>query len=529
MTAQRATKLFLRLPREKGIVKTMNFASLGAFEAFVTARVTVDMTKPEDCQNMWAKGGSNKGIVSYLLTVLRAGVKAKKVITTLSLTGGLTITPMENNAAGLSKITTELMLADMESNNILKCEEDINTKCCSGSTTTIWGRNVLVNVTYTSKQYLELIVVPFGINQFVIPLVDSDFKRKVRANTPAISSVTSAVHSLRDWRRQQAVAGVSSDAASHVGARNRRSANSVVGTDFEEATAFSTDYKDPASGSKNCLDPQYQVGLSNRLVCPGLIILNGALGVFKEPYKEMYKTSYDNMYIVNVHTLQSCTPSEPKREALLSSTPPQTAINIHTLVPTTDSSHYMVGIRDTTTVVEYKPPVNKVCNTYNCRETIHNMNVVAVDDGYTVDKPTIEAEYGLIVKPAEALYFVLNFTHGIDYIIMDVRCIDYDVRAMQPCLTAICGGDDSCRRNYCRLCNSVHEIVNDARRASEFVKQGLQELAMQERKVRMYELPDSAPFPWLDKPPKPHGRKKRFVAVGMATAASGLPWHTLES
>lgn len=535
ITELRATKLFLRLPRDVRRVKTMNFASLGTFEAFVTPRLFVNMTEPKDCQNMWTKkGGSIKGIVPYVLAVLRGGVKANKLIATLSLTGGLTITPVENNNVTdvSNKTTTELTLADMESNNILRCEEDMNTKCCSGSTTTMWGRNALVNATYTStsletlKQYPELIAVAFGINQFVISPVDSDFKRKVRANTPAISSVTSAVHRLRDWRRQQAVAGVSSDTASRASVRNRRSANSVVGTDSTEAIAVPREYKDPASGSKNCLDPQYQVGLSNRLVCPGLIILNGALGVFKEPYKEMYKTSYDNMYIVNVHTLQSCTPGEPKREALLSSTPPQTAINIHTLVPTTDSSHYMVGILDTATVVEYKPPVNKVCNAYNDGETIHNMNVVAVDDGYTVDKPTIEAEHGLIVKPAEALYFVSNFTHGIDYINMDVRCIDYDVSAMQPCLIAICGGDDSCRRNYGRLCNSAHEIVNDARRASEFVQQGLRELAMQERKARMYELPDSAPFPWLDRPPKPRGRKKRFVATGMATAALGLAWHT---
>lgn len=207
-------------------------------------------------------------------------------------------------------------------------------------------------------------------------------------------------------------------------------------------------YKDPASGSKNCLDPQYNIGLSNNIVCPGLIAVHGALGIFKEPHKELYSTSYDKIYIVDLYKLESCTPEEPGGKASISMKPPQIAININTLIPTTDRNHYMVGILDSDDIVEYTPPVNKVCAAYNTGETMHNMNVVAVDDGYMVDKPMIELEFGLIVKPPEALYFVSNFTPGIDYINLNVSCVNHDVSAPRPCLIAVCGGDSSCRKDY---------------------------------------------------------------------------------
>lgn len=81
-------------------------------------------------------------------------------------------------------------------------------------------------------------------------------------------------------------------------------------------------YKDPASGSKNCLDPQYNIGLSNTVVCPGLIAVHGTLGIFKEPHKELYSTSYDKICIANVYNLESCTPGEPVRKATVSEKPP---------------------------------------------------------------------------------------------------------------------------------------------------------------------------------------------------------------
>lgn len=149
----------------------------------------------------------------------------------------------------------------------------------------------------------------------------------------------------------------------------------------------------------------------------------------------------------------------------------------------------MVGILDLEQVVEYVPPVNKVCATYNTGETTHSMNVVSVDDGYAVNKPVLEDRHGVIVKPVEALYFVSNFTPGIDYINLNVSCINYNVSALRPCLIAICGGDNSCRRDYGRICNSAHEIINDVRRAGKLMREGLKDLAVQEKKARMYELP----------------------------------------
>lgn len=532
LTAQNSIKLFLRLPRSIQRVKGVDFTRLATFRAFVTPRATVDMRLPKDCQNMWAKKGSTEGLMSYMLTVLRAGVKANRLIATISLTGGITITPSEANAMNIAKTTTDLTLADAESNTMLKCEEDINTKCCSGSTTTILGRHAVVNVTYTTtsletlKQFPELIASAFGINQFVISPVDSDFKRKLRSNAPAVLSITSAVHRLRDWRKQQAAAGLTrADTQLHPSHRVRRSVELIAADDRIEPVAKV--YKDPASGSKSVFDPQYQVGLSNKVECPGLIATNGALGVFKEPYVEMFRTAYDKIYIANVHKLASCTPGEPRQYAAVSEIPPDVAVNVHTLVPTSDSAHFMVGILNNNKLVQYSPPVNKVCNTHNSGEPTHRMNVVAVDDGYVLDKPKVEAKQGVIVKPPEAFFIVSNFSYGIDYMNLNVQCINYDVTAMQPCLMAICGGDSACRKDYGKLCNSAHEIVNDARRASAFVKEGLEELAAQENKAMMYKLPEDAEFPWMDdKPQKRPGRKKRFLGLIAGVGGLAVAWHT---
>ena len=538
------TKLFLRLPRSQTFLSSVVFSRLGAFDAFVTPQGLVDSSRPGHCQNMWVNGSegedSSDGILSYLSNLLRQGVRANKVIFTLSLMGGLKISPLERRNSQQAETTGELSLADMETNTVLKCEEDLNTKCCSGSSVTVWARDLIVNVTVTStsfemlKRFPELVAVAFGVNQFVIAPVDSDFRRGVRADTPAILGITSAIHRLRDWQRQQIAAGISTTAPAWTSKRGRRSASNSANPGVMKLDNFVIDvpetrYKDPASGSKNCMDPQYNIGLSNTVVCPGLIAAHGALGVFKEPHRELYSTTYDKIYIADLYRLESCTPGEPSNKAVISSKPPQIAVNINTLSPTTDYNHYMVGILDTDKVVEYMPPVNKVCNAYNTGDVTQNMNVVFVDDGYTVDKPTVEADHGVIVKPAEYMFFVSNFTPGIDYINLNVSCIDYDVSALKPCLIAICGGDNSCRRDYGRLCGSAHEILNDARRAGELMREGLEELAVQEHKARMYELPDNAPFPWLD---SPHGhergrsgRRKRFLGILMGGAALGLAWH----
>ena len=41
----------------------------------------------------------------------------------------------------------------------------------------------------------------------------------------------------------------------------------------------------------------------------------------------------------------------------------------------------------------------------------------------------------------------------------------------------------------------------------------------------MYELPDNAPFPWLDNPQEGRTRRKRFLGVLTGVAALGLAWH----
>lgn len=154
------------------------------------------------------------------------------------------------------------------------------------------------------------------------------------------------------------------------------------------------------------------------------------------------------------------------------------------------------------------------------------MNLIEVDDGYVVNEaPVIEAEHGVIIKPVDALYFVSNFTLGVDYINMNVQCVNYDVGALQPCLIAICSGDSSCRKDYGRLCNSAHEIVNNALRAGEIMRDGTREISVQERKARMHEIPDNAPFPWLDQPQSRNIRKKRFLGIILGEAAMGLAYH----
>ena len=537
LTGRGVYTLFLRLPRSHRLLGEIDFSQLRAFNAFVTPQGTVNMTSPGHCQNMWASGSgykSTEGLMSYLLALIRQGVRANKVIVTLSLTGGVKISQLEPQGERQAAYVGELTLADMETNTVLNCEEDLNTKCCSGSSVTVQARDTMVNITVTStsfemlKRFPELVAVAFGINQFVVAPVDSDFKRGVRSNTPAILGITSAVHRLRDWKKQQIAAGMSRETLGGSHGRMRRAVPELDNPGVVKLTDIVTheaQYKDPASGSKTCLDPQYNIGVGFTIVCPGLIATHGALGVFKEPHVEMYSTSYDKIYIVNLHTLESCTPGEPGKRAESSTRPPQTAVNINTLSPTTDRNHYMVGILDSTAPVEYAPPINKVCAAHNTGETSLHMNVVQVDNSYTVDKPVVEADHGVIVKPVEALYFVSNFTPGIDFINLNVSCINYDVSALRPCLIAICGGDSSCRKDYGRLCNSAHEIIDDARRAGEMMREGLEDLAVQETKAMMYELPDDAPFPWLDKPQRGNIRRKRFLGVLTGAAALGLAWH----
>lgn len=181
---------------------------------------------------------------------------------------------------------------------------------------------MLVNITVTStsfktlKRFPELIAVAFGNNQFANSPVDSDFKRGIRSNTPAILGVTSAVHRLRDWKKQESAADLTVT-ANRVRKRGKRSAMSdaddvVELSPLDPPPFVGPQHKDPSSRSTNCLNPQYAVGLNNRIVCPGLIAVYGALGLFKEPYKEMHSTSYDNIYAANVYNLELCTPGTPR-------------------------------------------------------------------------------------------------------------------------------------------------------------------------------------------------------------------------
>ena len=538
-----AVSLFLRLPKSTTYVQKVDFEGLDEyFVAFLTPAGSVNMEKDSHCQNMWANGEDRQddsSVVSYLWMLRRRGVRANRIIFTLSLTGGIRITQLDGytDANSVVVVVADLSLADMETNAILKCEEDLNTKCCSGSSVTVWARGIMVNVSIsatsfeTLKRFPEMLAVAFGINQFAIAPVDSDFSRGVRSETPAILGITSAVHRLRDWKRQQISAGIAT-VPSVSGSREKRSTGAVDGNVVETletvtVTVAESEYKDPASGAKNCLDPKYNVGLSNTVICPGLIAVHGALGIFKEPHRELYGTSYDKIYIGNIYDLESCTPGAPTKRATVSSRRPQVAMNINTMVPTTDRNHYMVGILDSAALVEYVPPVNKVCVAHNAGKATQNMNLVSVDDGYVMDKPEIEEQRGFIVKPPESLFFVSNFTPGIDYVNFNVTCIDYDVSALQPCLIAICGGDGSCRRDYGRLCNSAHEIVNDARRAGEFLRDALRELEQQEEKAKVYEIPDNAPLPWLDRPRSSisRSRNRRFLMFLSGVAGLGLAWH----
>lgn len=152
-----ANKLFLRLPGSKELVTQIDFTQLQAFEAFVTPRGKADMKQNGHCQNMWTRGGqgSSDGIMAYVLTLLRKGVPANRVIFTLSLTGGLKISSLEHSTSS-TEVISELTLADMESNTVLKCEEDLNTKCCSGSSEAVWVRNAMVNITVTSTSFETL-------------------------------------------------------------------------------------------------------------------------------------------------------------------------------------------------------------------------------------------------------------------------------------------------------------------------------------------------------------------------------------
>lgn len=555
-------KVFLGLPRSQKLLENTSFSDLDEFEAFVTPRGHADAKDPAYCQNTWVstngqKSGTDDGdddryaVVPYLMTLLRRGVRANKIVFTLSLTGVLKLSGLEgtDEPSGKWEVTGSLPLADLETNTVLKCEEDLNTKCCSGSSATVWARGVMVNVTVTStsfetlKQFPELVAVAFGVNQFVIAPVDSDFKRGVRSETPAILGIASAVHRLRDWKRQQMAAGISTTEATATLPSSRakpsrfaRSATAglhpslpspieLLELDDVVINVPENMYKDPASGSKSSLDPQYNVGLSHTLVCPGLVAVHGALGVFKEPHRELYATSYDRIYIGNVYAMESCTPGEPDKMVESSDRPPQVAININTMVPTMDRNHYMVGILDTNRFVEYAPPVSKVCAAHNTGESTQSLNLVFVDDGYAVNMPVVEPDHGVIVKAAEALHFVSNFTPGLDYINLNVSCVNYDVSALKPCLISVCGGDDSCRRDYGKLCDSAHEITNDARRAGDLMREGLEELAVQERKASAYALPDKAPFPALDRLEGRHSRRKRFVGIALGGAALGLAIH----
>ncbi|KAK2825782.1 hypothetical protein Q5P01_019996 [Channa striata] len=370
LTREGVSKIFLGLPRSRELLGEIDFSRLDAFDAFVTPRGFADMGKPGRCQNMWVSGGgggassSDEGVMPYLMTLLRHRVRANRVIFTLSLTGGLKLASTEgggDEAATGGAIEGELLLAGAETNAALRCEEDIDTKCCSGSSSTVWARGVM------------------------------------------------------SW--------------------------------------------------------------------------------------EMHSTSYDNLY-----KLDSCTPGQPGRRAEVSSEPPQVAININTLVPTTDRKHYMVGILDSERLVEYVPPVNKVCVAHNTHVRGRRLRGGQARGGVRLR--------GDSETRGSALF--RDFT--IDYINLNVSCVDYDVSALRPCLIAVCGGDDSCRRDYGRLCN-------DARRAGERMREGLQELATQELKASAYAIPDGAPFPGLYGQQGASGRRKRFLGAVLGGASLGLAIH----
>lgn len=65
----------------------------------------------------------------------------------------------------------------------------------------------------------------------------------------------------------------------------------------------------------------------------------------------------------------------------------------------------------------------------------------------------------------------------------------------------------------------------DARRAGELMREGLEELAVQEKKARVYEIPDNAPFPWLDRPNGAPVRNRRFLGFLVGGVGLGLAWH----
>ena len=526
---KKVKRLFLGLPLDQNHLDKLNLTMLlPLFDLFVMPRGTADLNQVERCQNLWMPptGGGDKdeGALAYMSTLINKGVRANKLMFTINLMGRMRIATHANPSMFND---VDLPLADLENNPAYSCKEDLKTKCCSGTITSLWARKTWVNVSLSSSSFEtlrrlpELVATTLGINQFLITPLNADFERTFRSHTPALSGVTTAVHRLGDWKRQQVFAGISIAPGTLEPGRWRRAVDNVEAFHDSYFKKPVREYKDPSSGSKRVMDPQYIIGTSNNLSCSGLIAVHGSLGIFDTPYMELYSTSYDKIYLACIYKLSSCTPGLPVAKAAISTQPPELAINVNTMIPTSDPAHYMVGILNTDELVEYMPPINKLCQSYNTGELTQSVNVFMVDNKYELQTPLVNVSRGITLKPAKRIYFVSNFTPGVDYINLNVSCINHDTTSLQPCLMAICGTSHTCRINFGKYCENAHQILDVARIAGGMMREGLEELSIQEQKAqRNYIIDDNAPLPSLERPLK--RQKRLFGIIGAVAGGTGL-------
>ena len=529
LRTKKIKRLLLGLPLSRDHLNGMNLTRLlPLFDLFVMPPGTADLNKIEHCQNLWVApeggGAGDKGALAYMSALNGRGVRSNKLMFTINLMGRMRIathtTPPDIN-------DVDLPLADLENNPTYTCEEDYYTKCCSGTTTSLWARRVWVNVSLSSssfetlKRIPELVATALGINQFLVTPLNADFERTFRSRTPALSGVATAVHRLGDWKRQQVFAGVSTASGTPGARRWKRTVGNAEPLRDTQSKKPRSEYKDPSSGSKRVMDPGYIIGTSNNLSCPGLVAVHGPLGVFDTPYIELCSTSYDKIFIAHIYKLPSCTPGPPAARAAVSARHPQLAINVNTMTPTSDPAHYMVGILNAGDLVEYMPPVHKLCQAHDTGQPTQSVNVFLIDNKYELQTPVVDVSRGITLKPAKRLYFVSDFAPGVDYISLNVSCINHDTTALQPCLMAICGASRTCRVNFGKYCENAHQILDAARIAGGMVQEGLEELSVQEQKAKKhYSVDDNAPLPALE---RPVARKKRLLGVGGAiTAAAAM-------
>lgn len=503
----------IKLPFDKVILAQIKYNELNPdVSGYVIPTDRLGLTTAGNalrCQMWRGDSAAVDSVFSYITDVMKR-VPKELIIVGLSLSGQM-IVGLRKARSPLSKMMSAKMLpmADIVSSGF-QCQNEGTSYCCKGKNYIVerTPSNIVykeVITIFTTPDYLleqvNLISSTFGLNKISLVDADTDYKTG-RENLPVVEMLSSAITVLPLMRANPTV-----DPAVFSKTDSERHKRDVVEKQL---------YRN--------MKVNYFVGTNRLLPCAGQVGVYGTIFIVNRPYVEFYASAmFEDIYVATTDTLESCTPGMPTNRLPTTTIPPAQGVNVNTMLASVEKNQYLIGLDADGRLVEYVPPVNAVCQDVNS-ENIDRLQYVRIDERVVFSDPQINDELGgIAIIPNGVHHIMSNFTYGVDYINFNSICIDYDVSALPSCFLTVCGGDKTCLSDRRSPCKNSETILNDARRSGLNMRAAFEQLNIEERKAKVYEMPNEVM--------KKVKRHKRFVetiilagavAVSMAMSVTAL-------